>query len=262
MYDVGMIREMLETAGRLALHHFLNVIPTLKPDHSYVTEADRAVQAFLKKALDAHFPGDGIVAEEDNLRKAPSSGNRFWIIDPIDGTASFVAGLPVWGIALGLVEQNEPVAGFFWMPVSSDFFHTTPEGIVYRNDQPTRIKTPASLHRESVLLSHGRLHRRYTISRGYPGKVRGLGSAIAHLSYVATGSADAVLIGRVRVWDLAAGLAMLLNNGGVLRYLDGTDVSLAQLLSGNAAPLPMLGGHPDVIAQFEPLISYQAPSVP
>ena len=259
MYDVHTIREMLVEAGHLAMHHFLKVTPSLKANRTYVTEADLAVQSFLKQVLEAKFPEDGIIAEEDNLRKDPALGDRYWIIDPIDGTASFVAGLPVWGIAVGLVERSRPVAGFFWIPTSQDFYHTTPDGVVYRNDHPTEIKAPEPLHSESLMLSHSRLHRRYRIAPTYPGKVRGLGSAIAHLCYVATGSADVALIGRVFVWDLAAGLALLLNNGGVLRYLNGTHVSLADLFSGEPAPYPMLCGHPDMVAQYEPFISYDAP---
>ena len=256
MVDVRMIREMLEAAGGLAMHHFLKVTPSRKANRSYVTEADLAVQAYLKQALEVHFPDDGIIAEEENLRQDPSSGDRYWIIDPIDGTASFVAGLPVWGIGIGLVEQHRPVAGFFWMPTSREFYYTTPDGVVYRNDQPTGVKPPEALHSESLMLAHGRLHRRYTISPHFPGKVRGMGSAIAHLCYVATGSADVALIPRVFIWDLAAGMALLLNNGGALRYLNGEAVSLTGLFSGDPAPYPMLCGHPDMIAQFEPLITY------
>lgn len=255
MNDVVLIREMLEAAGRIAMQHFLKVRPTWKANQTYVTEADIAVQAFMKQVLGTHFPEDGIIAEEENLRQEPASGNRYWIIDPIDGTASFVAGLPVWGIGLSLVEEGRPVAGYFWVPTSEDFYYTTPDGVVYRNDQPTEIKTPGPLHRESLMLTFSRLHRRYTLASSYPGKVRGLGSTIAHMCYVATGSADVALLGRVCIWDLAVGLALLTNNGGVLRYLHGSAVSLTDLFSGAPAPSLMICGHADAVARYEALIT-------
>lgn len=258
MVDVRMTRELLEGAGRLAMNHYMKVAPLRKANRSYVTDADFAVQAYLKKALEAQYPNDGIIAEEENLRQVPRSGNRYWIIDPIDGTASFVAGLPVWGVALGLVEDGRPVAGFFWIPVMQDFFYTTLEGIVYRNGRPTAIRAPESLHNESLMLAHGGLHKRYTISPQYPGKVRGMGSAIAHLCYVATGSANVALIPQVYIWDIAAGMALLLNNGGAMQYLNGENVSLADLFAGNPAPYPMLCGHPDAIAQYAPFVTFQA----
>lgn len=259
MLDVRMIRAMLETAGQLAMQHFLKVNPTRKADHSYVTEADLAVQAFLKEELDAHFPDDGLVAEEDNLRKDPASGGRYWIVDPIDGTASFVAGLPGWGIALGLMEHGEAAAGFFWMPHTRDFFHTTPGQPACRNGQPFLMKTPRPVHPETLLLTHSRPHQRYDLSADYAGKVFCLGSAMVHLCCVATGGADALLIGHDRIWDLVAGLALLVKNGGVLRYVNGPVVSLPELLTGGPAPYPMLGGHPEVITQFEALIDYHSP---
>ena len=262
MVDVRLIREMLESAGGLAMQHYLNVTPSLKADRSFVTEADLAVQAHLTEALDAHFPDDGIVAEEENLRKEPSSGERYWIVDPIDGTTSFIGGLPGWGIALGLVEAGQPVAGFFLMPPSNDFFHTSPGTAVCRNGRPIAMNTARPLDRDMLLLTHGRPHQRYRLSRDFPGRVFCLGSGVAHLCYVATGGADAVLIGHDKIWDLAPGLAMLGKNGGVLRYLKGSVVSLADLLSGVPAPHPMLGGRPEVIDQIEPFLDYHSPQFP
>lgn len=262
MYDVGMIRAMLEAAGDLAMDHFLNVSPSWKADRTYVTEADLAVQAFLKEALETHFPEDGLVAEEDDLRKKPVSGDRYWIVDPIDGTYPFVTGLLGWGVALGLVEGGRPAAGFFWMPPSRDFYHTTPDGGACRNGRPFTMKAPGPLNRQTLLFTHTRPHQRYTLSADYPGRVFCLGSASTHLCHVATGSGDAVLIGHDKIWDLAPGLALLVNNGGVLRYLKGGEVTLSDLLSGTPAPYPMLGGHPDVIAQIEPLLDYHSPRFP
>lgn len=261
MLDVRAIRAMLETAGGFAMPHFLNVTPAWKPDRTYVTEADLAVQAFLQEELEARFPDDGIVAEEHDLRKEPRSGDRYWIVDPIDGTASFVAGLPSWGIALGLMEGGQPVAGFFWMPASRDFFYTTPGEAACRNGRAFSMKPPQPLHPETLLLTHSRPHQRYTLSSVYPGKVFCVGSAVAHLCYVATGGADAVLIGHDKVWDLAAGLALLVKNGGILRYVNGPPVALPDLLSGIPAPHPMLGGHPDTVAQIEAHLDYHSPKV-
>jgi myo-inositol-1(or 4)-monophosphatase len=256
MFDIALINEIITQAGHIALHHFLEVDPTWKDNQTYVTEADLAVQAFLRETFERHYPNDGFVAEENDVRTAPRSGSRFWVVDPIDGTASFSAGLPVWGVGIGLVEDGQPVAGFFHAPAVDDLFYTTPDGRVLRNGRPVHMRQPGPLHRESSLFIASRLHRYYRVSPDYPGKLRNLGSSIAHLCYIAGGNADAALLERVHIWDIAAGMAMLVLNGGVLHYIDGTPVRLEPLLTGEQVPLPMLGGHPETVAKFRSLIAY------
>jgi myo-inositol-1(or 4)-monophosphatase len=254
--EAELIVEIIKHAGRIALDHFLEVEPSWKADRTYVTEADLAVQEYVREALARHFPEDGIIAEENDLQAMPSSGTRIWVIDPIDGTASFSAGLPVWGVAIALLEAGEPVAGYFYAPVTGDLIHTTPAGRVVRNGEVREIRPPAPFHRETSLFIASRLHRYYTISGSYPGKLRNLASSAAHLGYVATGSADAALVERVYVWDIAAGAAMLRANGGAMKYLGGPMVDLASLLSGDPAPRPMLAGRPETIAAFEEIIQF------
>ncbi len=253
------IREILDGAGRLALTYFRNVRPVWKASRSYVTEADIAIQSYISDRLMACFPEDGIIAEEKDLRVAPKSGARYWVVDPIDGTASFVAGLPVWGTGLALIEDLEPVAGYFLLPTTGDFFYAESGSAVFRCGEPAQMKDPQSLHRESVLLTISRLHQQVRLQDAYSGKVRSMGSTIAHMCYVATGSADAALLGRVHVWDLAPGLAMLGKNGGVLHYLlTGEQVSVADLLDGSAARSLMLCGHPDMVRRYEGVIQTSA----
>ncbi len=257
MDNTNDIKEIITSAGKLAMTHFLEVTPAWKDDKTYVTQADFAVQEYLHGAMESAFPDDGIVAEENDLRKPPRGSKRYWVIDPIDGTASFSAGLPIWGVSIALVDDGHPLAGFFYIPVTRDLFHTGADGRVYRNDRPMTIREPGAFHRETSLFIASRLHRYYTVSRGYPGKLRNLGSSVAHLAYVATGSADAALVERVYVWDIAAGMAMLQHNGGVLRYVDGSPIDLTVLLDGRRMPLPALGGHPRTVNAFLSLISYR-----
>ncbi len=256
MAELDFVEDLIRSAGDIAMAYYLNVDTETKEDESYVTQADLAVQQYIREVLDKHSPQDGLIAEENGLRREPRAGSRYWVIDPIDGTASFAAGLPIWGIAIGLVEEAHPLAGYFYAPVAGDFFQTTVAGEVLRNGKAVRMREPGPIHRESSLFIASRLHRYYTVDRDYPGKLRNLGSTLAHLCYVASGNADAALIERVYIWDVAAGMAMLGLNGGVLRYIDGSDVELAPLLAGERIPMPMLAGHPDTIDAFASFITY------
>lgn len=250
MFDANRIRDILLKAGKIAMKHFRVSSPAVKTDLTYVTQADLAIQAYVCKELETAYPDDSILAEEEGRKHGTSSASRIWIVDPIDGTAAFVSGLPVWGIAIGLVADAEPRGGFFFMPVTGDLFHTTPDGRLLRNGTPVRVSAPRKFDRETSLLVGSRFHRSHVVDTTYRGKIRSLGSTVAHLCYVATGAADAVLVSNVHIWDFAAGLAMLESNGGIFTYLDGAKVDLADWISGNLASVPMLGGHPESVQNF------------
>ncbi len=258
--EVG-IRTTLVRAGEIAMGHFRRVAPRWKESQSYVTEADLAVQSFLVAWLKAHYPGDGIIAEEEQCRVAPQGSSRYWTVDPIDGTASFVAGLPVWGIGLGLVEAGVPLAGYYYIPMTGDYYCYALGGRVLRNGELAPIKAPAPLHRESLLLSTSGLHRQAALSSAYRGKVRSLGSTIGHMCFVATGSADAALLGRVWLWDLLPGWALLQAAGGILKFLHGPMVDLTDLYDGTQARRLMLCGHPDSVRRYEEVLSHKHPPI-
>ena len=259
MYDVELLESIAKSAGKVAMKHYRHVKPSWKKNRTYVTEADLAVQDYLLTSLDKYFPDDGVIGEENDLSKEPKAGNRYWIVDPIDGTAAFTSGYPVWGIAIGLIENESPIGGCFYMPATGDLFITTPGGKVLRNGESTRIKKPERLHSESVLLVISRFHREFTLDPQYPGKVRCLGSAIAHLCYAATGSADAALAGPAAyLWDIAAALPMLSANGGDWVYLNGENVNVKVLLTGKPMAYPMLAGHPDTITEYRKILHHRA----
>ncbi len=250
MYDATLLKELMTTAGERAMNYYRRVTPTLKANNTYVTDADLDVQAFLKTELERRFPDDGLIGEEHDLVKEAAPGGRYWIIDPIDGTASFARGVPIWGIAVGLFSQSEALAGFFYTPTNGDFYHSTSEGQVFRNGLPVSIGSPDPVSSQAVMLAWPKWYQAFNISPTYPGKTRSLGSTIAHICYVATGSADVALIPRSQVWDLAAGLALLLHNGGVLECVDGTAVSIEQLIKDRQVQQAMLAGRPDVVRQY------------
>jgi myo-inositol-1(or 4)-monophosphatase len=244
-------KRWLKEAGKLALGYFRNVEPSLKDNHTYVTEADWKVQAYLIEKIDKYYPDVGVLAEENDLIKKPKNSEFYFVIDPIDGTASFVSGLPVWGIAFGVIHSGKPAAGYFYMPATNDFFYVEPQGKVYRNDSTTVLKPGENIQLESLLLTISRTHQKVRIASDYPGKVRSLGSTAAHICYTATGSADATIVSGCYIWDLAAGLAMLNRNEGSAFYLNGDPFTLTDdLLSGGKLPLPVVLGHPRKVEYF------------
>ena len=112
------LESIATRAGQVALEHFHRVTPERKPDRTLVTEADRAVEAFVVAELRDRWPEVGIVAEEGTVR-APAGESSF-VVDPIDGTAVFVAGLPTWCVCIGLMHAGCPRAGVVHLPCSAE----------------------------------------------------------------------------------------------------------------------------------------------
>ena len=245
------LKETILQAGDIAKKYFGQVTPSVKNNDTFVTQGDLEVQAFLVEYLQATFPDDGIIAEESNVSQPPLSGKRTWVIDPIDGTSSFVRGFPTWGIAVGLIDADQAVEGMFYMPMTGDFFEATSEGVVMKNGQAMKGRELPNHRKESVLLVDSKFHKMFLMAPDYQGKIRSLGSASAHMCYVATGSADAVLLPALPIWDLAMGFAILGKTEYSIKYFDGAPVSLATLVRDQKAPKPILCGRPEMITRVQ-----------
>ena len=258
MLEYVQAKLWLKEAGIVALRYFRNVQPSLKDDKTFVTEADLAVQSFLSAKIIEYYPDMGILSEEENFTKMPQDGETYFILDPIDGTAMFVAGLPIWGISLGIIQSGKPIAGFFYMPATDDFYYTETDGPVYLNETETSLKPFDGIQRESLLFAGSRMHQKFDINTDYPGKIRCLGSTEAHICYVATGSADVALVSSAYIWDLAAGVALLYRNGGIARYINGDEFFFSEeLFMKRELALPVLLGQNSSVQYFIENIKYR-----
>jgi myo-inositol-1(or 4)-monophosphatase len=236
-------------AGAVALGHFRRVAVERKPDRSVVTAADREVERFLVDELGARMPEAGIIGEEGAARAA-ADGERL-VIDPIDGTAAFVAGLPTWCVCVGILRGGTPVAGVVHLPCTGETYSAT-DGQAWWNGAPLPSLGPARPPGDAFIAADGKAHLRRHIR--YPGKVRSLGSGAYHVLLAARGAAEAALLGHAHVWDLVAPGAVLYATGGRYEYLDGTAVDLAALLDGRRAPGEVVAGRGETIARLRPLL--------
>src|ERR1700724_1445342 len=118
-YELAM--EATRKAGRLALGYFDKDIPVeWKADESPVTRADREAESFLRETFGKAFPRDGFLGEEHG--EQPGSSGFRWVIDPIDGTRSFVRGVPLWATLVGLEYKGELIAGITYLPALNQTF--------------------------------------------------------------------------------------------------------------------------------------------
>jgi len=237
------LEELAIQGGDIALRHFRKVEAEWKADRSVVTQADREVEAFLAAELQARMPDAGIIGEEGAAYAGV--GPYRVVIDPIDGTSAFVAGLPTWCVCVGILRDGEMVAGASYMPCTRDVYGAA-DGTAWWNGRQLPTLAAAADGRERFLVADSEIHLRRRLT--YRGKVRSFGSAAYHVVLVARGAAEAALLGRPHVWDLAAPGAVLTAVGGRYEYLDGEVVDLASLLDGARAPRDVMAGAPEVLA--------------
>lgn len=196
-----------------------------------ISRSERIITAIVT----TEFPDHTVLSEGWTVRDGDSPYT--WVIDPVDGTGNFAHGNPSFTIAIALVEEDTPVVGVVYSPVTRDLFHAVRGTGAYRNETPI-APTDRTRIDESMLLSGydptGEfLKRFYRKARG----VRRLGSASLHLCYVAAGSADAHWEYDTYPWDVAAGLCILREAGGVATHADGSEYELRLEDTGVRSPL-------------------------
>ena len=199
--------------------------------------------------LDAR-PQDAVLAEEGALTpagRASSDAERVWIVDPLDGTREFVAGIPEWCVSIALVEQGRPVLGGTLNPVTGQQI-IGGEGLgVFLNNEPCRARDVTSLDGTEILASRSECKRgEWERFESAPFGVRPMGSVAYKISLVAAGLADATwtLVPK-HEWDVAAGVALVTAAGGAVWLPDGTEPQFNRpkpLLPGLlAAPASLMG---------------------
>lgn len=217
------LREAVADAGRLALSKFRSDVRTWHKgagNASPVTEADLAVDNFLRERLTGLDPSIGWLSEEtvdvpERLLKA-----RLWIVDPIDGTRSFIAGREDWAISAALVEHGRPVAAAIELPASGESFAAIKGGGATRNGQ--RIFVSRHTRFETAAIARPAKLTRALAAAGNHVETPRIHSIVVRLSRVATGEIDAALAAaNANDWDLAAVDLLVHEAGGKITDADG-----------------------------------------
>jgi histidinol-phosphatase len=225
--DLKLAHELAHAADAITMGRFRadDLQVETKPDLTPVSEADREVEAMMRERLACAHPDDAVMGEE--YGSSEGAGDRRWIVDPIDGTKSYVRGIPVWGTLLALEEAGELVLGVVSAPALDRRWWAVRGGGAFLREgsgdpRPLRVSGVRELedaqlcfgdfageHAEGLL----ELSRRCWRTRGY-------GDFWQHM-LVAEGAVDIAVDPGVSLWDLAAPLVIVAEAGGRLTDLAG-----------------------------------------
>jgi myo-inositol-1(or 4)-monophosphatase len=237
--DIAEPIAWVRDGGAIAKGMFRNVVGHRKADHTWVTEADVAIERLLVERIAARFPGHGIIGEEQTRRA--TDREFLWAIDPLDGTAVFISGLPTWGVSLGLLRNRQPYMGVIYLPLLDDCYWADTGG-AWLNGQPIHVAAPHAFDGDDWLATPSNIHRRFTID--FVGKTRSIGATIGAFAYTARGSSVGGLINRFAIWDVAAGMAILQAAGGVAATLAGVELDIGSIVDGRTFTEPVVLGAP------------------
>jgi myo-inositol-1(or 4)-monophosphatase len=252
------LRELAERAARaggwIARRAFdQGVAVRLKPDRSEVTDVDLAAQQAVIDTLWAARPHDAIIAEEDRADGGPPAASAAitWAVDPLDGTRNYVRGIPAYACSVGALYHGVPVAGAIFEPQRDRLYLGDAAGGLTVNGRPLPQIVPSAA-------SAGRNPKAVAAIPSSPGPAlasltsawlerfvcRCFGATALHLAMVAVGDLDAALCDNARLWDIAAGCALLTAAGCPIARPDGTPLFPLAVGVYRNEELPLITANP------------------
>jgi myo-inositol-1(or 4)-monophosphatase len=219
-------------AGHLLKERFGRAAVTHKGELDLVTEADLAAEKLLTDAILRHFPDDAIQAEEGGAR--PGSSNYQWVIDPLDGTTNYAQGLPHFAVSVALLCEGRLQAGAIYDPMRDELFHAQASCGAWLGQRRLQIATWPSLAQSLVVTGfpYNRRQRLPELLARVEGVLshaiglRRLGAASLDLAYVAAGRIALFYEDSLQPWDLAAGVLLVREAGGVTCDFQGNELDL------------------------------------
>jgi histidinol-phosphatase len=224
-HELSFALGMADRAADIGMSVFRgDVHVTIKADRSPVTQADTEIETMVRRQLASAFPDDAILGEEQG--GDVTATGRVWIVDPIDATANFARGIPIWATLIALQVEGEQVLGVVNAPAIGERYRAVRGGGAWCNEEPIRVSDIPAVESSQILFAGAGAWLRparneATLSLLSDAKrTRGFGDFWGHM-LVARGSAEAMLEPDLALWDYAALVPIVEEAGGRVTALDG-----------------------------------------
>jgi myo-inositol-1(or 4)-monophosphatase len=200
---------------------------SIKGPTDFVSNADLKAEKIIIEELKKARPYYSIISEEDGSEKNKDKNNT-WIIDPIDGTTNFLHGIPHFAISIALKSNDEIVSGLIYDPIKDEMFYAEKDNGAFFNNQRIRVSKKKEIN--SCLFATGG-HSKVEIDL----PIRRSGSAALDIAYVASGRYDGYFQNDLNLWDIAAGIIILKEAGGMINEIDLSKNNKLQIRASSTA---------------------------
>lgn len=234
------VQAVARAAGDVAMSHFRTSLTVdAKGDGSPVTAADREAEQVARAMITSRYPADGILGEE--FGETPGTSGRRWFLDPIDGTLSFIHGVPLWGTLVAVAEGERVLAGAAYFPAIGEIVAAGPGAGCWWNGRRAHVSDTSTLAGATVLITDERSFRRQSQREGWrtltgeASLARTWGDCFGYL-LVATGRAEVMVDPVMNPWDAACFQPIIEEAGGTFTDLTGKRTAFGgSVIATNAA---------------------------
>tara|TARA_B100000029_G_scaffold395601_1_gene393436 strand:- start:219 stop:929 length:711 start_codon:yes stop_codon:yes gene_type:complete len=178
----------------------------------FVTNSDIKAEKIILEELIKARPNYSIISEENGIKNNKDKNNT-WIIDPIDGTINFLHGIPHFAISIALKSKNEIVSGLIFDPIKNEMFFAEKNNGAFFNNQRIRVSKKNQIN-DSLFVTGGKIKNEPDLP------FRKSGCAALDMAYVAAGRYDGYFQKNLNIWDIAAGIILVKEAGGILNEID------------------------------------------
>jgi myo-inositol-1(or 4)-monophosphatase len=183
-----------------------------KGPSDFVTNSDLKAEKIIIEELKKAKPNYSIISEENGIENNKNKKD-IWVIDPIDGTVNFLHGIPHFAVSIALISDNEIIAGIIFDPIKNEMFYAEKNNGAYFNNQRIRVSKKNEIN-SCLFVTGGKIEKEPDLP------YRKSGCAALDLAYVASGRYDGYFQDNLNLWDIAAGIILVKEAGGIVNEID------------------------------------------
>ena len=223
-----MIRAS-EKASKILIRDFGEVEKlqvSKKGPRDFVSNADIKAEKIIIEELKKAKPNFSIISEENGIESNKDKNNT-WILDPIDGTVNFLHGVPHFAISIALKSNNEIVSGLIFDPIKNEMFYAEKNNGAFYNNQRIRVSKKNNIN-DCLFVTGGKIKKEPEL------QYRKTGCAALDMAYVASGRYDGYFQNDLNLWDIAAGIILVSEAGGILNKIDISSSKNIKIIASSA----------------------------
>jgi len=227
--NLNIMIKAVEKAAKILVRDFgeiENLQVSKKGPTDFVTNSDLKVEKIIIEELKKARPNYSFITEESG-ETINKDKNSVWIVDPIDGTVNFLHGIPHFAISVGLKSNNEIVSGVIYDPIKNEMFFAEKNNGAFYNNHRMRVSNKNKIN-DCLFVVGGNLKK----EPNFPN--RKSGCAALDLAYVASGRFDGFFQNGLNLWDIAAGIILIRESGGIINDFDLNKIEDINVIASNS----------------------------